>query len=60
MEELSNLKNYDWFDCFMDGVVYVKYLNLEALDILNFKYNVRYSIYRDFDSSKYVNVIKTE
>lgn len=60
MEDFSNLKNYDWFDCFMDGVVYVKYLTPEALDILDDKYNVAYSSYRTFDPSKYVQVVEIE
>lgn len=60
MEDFSKLKNYDWFDCFMDGIVYVKHLNAEALDVLDDKYKVVYSYYRDFNADRYVQLIELE
>lgn len=58
--EVDQIKDYDWYDSCSENVIYVHYMNQQVFDTVPPSYTLRYAISKNFDASKYCQVIEVE
>jgi len=60
MEEsfnVDNISNYDWYDSYSDGTLYVKYMNAEVFNLVPSYITLRFACVKHFQTSKYYTEI---